>query len=408
MKRNGGIRGPLLTFACWAAIAVAAVLVNRPFGHLSNLESGLTIPLLIALVAGILAITELFVLLSHLLLAHRHKPPVEGTMLGRIYRLVAGIAVLLAVIYGFGQIKSFGAIFAMFGGMMLGWSLQAPVSGFAAWIMISLKRPFRPGDRIQFPNLGLTGDVHDIGPMYTMLDQVGGTIGSEEAVGRYILVPNPLLFSQVVINYTVTQESPYMLDEVVIRITYDSNWQRAEAILLTAAREITGDIIQATGVEPYIRADPYDYGVYLRLRYQCRVQNRAEAQYELTKRIFSDLQADRSVDLAIPYVYSYRAGADQKESGPRDKEVQHIRDIEIEMIRNPKVSDNQEAAIAELAAGIAEQGLLQPILLARNPADGLYDIVAGHARFEACKILGWKTIPALVREAPKAEVAFRR
>jgi len=407
MKSNGSIRGSLLTFACWAIIAAAALLVERSLSGLPHMKSGLSIPHMAALIAIILAGTELIVLLSFAILAHHHRPPVEGTMLGRIYRLVAGIAVLLAVVYGFGQMKSFGAIFAMFGGMMLGWSLQAPVSGFAAWIMISLKRPFRPGDRIQFPNLGLTGDVHDIGPMYTMLDQVGGTIGSEEAVGRYILVPNPLLFSQVVINYTVTQESPYMLDEVVIRITYDSNWQRAEAILVSAAREITGDIIQATGVDPYIRADPYDYGVYLRLRYQCRVQDRAEIQYEITKRIFGDLQADRSVDLAIPYVYSYRAGADQKESGPRDKDVRNVHDIDIDMIRNPKPCDGEEAT-AELVASIAERGLLQPIMLTRNPADGLYDIVAGNARFEACKVLGWKTIPALVRETPEAEAAVRR
>lgn len=409
MKRNGSIRGSLLTFACWAILASAAYLLQlQPLlGHLPPLKSGMRILSLVALVAGILAATELCVLFSYLLLARKRRPAVEGSMLGRIYRLVAGIAVLMAMAYGFGQAKSFGQFFALFGGMILGWSLQAPVSGFAAWIMVSLKRPFRPGDRIQFPNLGLTGDVHDIGPMYTMLDQVGGTIASEEAVGRYILVPNPLLFSQVVINYTVTQESPYMLDEVVIRITYDSNWQRAEAILLTAAEDLTADIIRATGVKPYIRADWYDYGVYLRLRYQCRVQDRAEIQYDITKRIFGDLQNERTVDLAIPYVYSYRAGADQKEAGPRDRDVHHVHDIDVEMIRNPKVCDGEEAT-AELVASIAERGLLQPIVLTRNPADGLYDIVAGNARFEACKVLGWKTIPALVRETPQAEVAFRR
>ncbi len=116
----------------------------------------------------------------------------------------------------------------MFGGMLLGWSLQAPVSGFAAWMLVCVKRPFRPGDRIQFPNLGLTGDVKEIGAMYVVLDQVGGTVGSEEAVGRYILVPNAMLFSQVVINFTVPQEAAYMLDEVVVRITYDSDMQEAE------------------------------------------------------------------------------------------------------------------------------------------------------------------------------------
>jgi len=94
--------------------------------------------------------------------------------------------------------------------------------------------------------------------MYVVLDQVGGAVGSEEAVGRDILVPNAMLFSQVVINYTVKQESSYMLDEVVVRVTYDSDMQKAEAILIEAARKVTGDIIAATKQEPYIRSDMYD------------------------------------------------------------------------------------------------------------------------------------------------------
>jgi len=172
----------------------------------------------------------------------------------------------------------------------------------------------------------------------------------------------------------------------------------AEQILLNAAHKITGDIIEATGVEPYIRADTYDYGVNLRLRYQCRVQDRAEIQYEITRRIFSDLQEDRSVDLAIPYVYSNQAGADQKEAGPREKDAGRIRDIAAELIRNPKAPESPEV-IAELAASIAENGLLQPILVVQNPDDGRYDIVAGNARYEACKSLGWKTIPVIVNES---------
>lgn len=234
-----------------------------------------------------MSVMNLFTVLTDYRFKKAKKPTVEGQMVSSIYRLLAAIAIALSVAYAFGALATFTSFFAMFGGMLLGWSLQAPVSGFAAWLLISIKRPFRPNDRVQLPSLGLTGDVHEIGPMYTVLNQVGGSIGSEEAVGRYILVPNAMLFSQVVINYTVTQEAAYMLDEVVIRITHDSDWSAAERILLAAANEVTADIIQVTGMKPYIRSDLYDYGVYLRLRYQTRVQDRAEIAYEITKRIFS-------------------------------------------------------------------------------------------------------------------------
>ncbi|HUU30969.1 MAG TPA: mechanosensitive ion channel family protein, partial [Phycisphaerae bacterium] len=188
----------------WLLVVVCCLAVNTLVPGLWKPESAqLTIPGMAAVFAGILALSELLNLGTAWVLTRRNKPLAEGMMVGRIYRLAAVLAIILSAAAGFGALTVFGTFFAMFGGMLLGWSLQAPVSGFAAWVLVSLKRPFRPGDRIQFPNLGLTGDVKDIGIMYTMLDQVGGTIGSEEAVGRFILVPNAMLFSQVVINYTV-------------------------------------------------------------------------------------------------------------------------------------------------------------------------------------------------------------
>ncbi len=362
------------------------------------IKRGLTAPQLVGILAGILAIAEILMSLTRLVLARKGKPAAEAAMIGRLYRLGAVLAIIMGIAWGFGALFMVGTLFTLFGGMILGWSLQAPVSGFAAWALVSLKRPFRPGDRIQFPNLGLTGDVKDVGIMYTMLDQVGGSIGSEEAVGRYVLVPNAMLFSQVVINYTVMQEAAYMLDEVVIRITYDSDWKKAEKILLDAATEVTKDIIEATKQKPYIRSDYYDYGVYLRLRYQTRVKDRVEIAYEINKRIFNEIQKEPSVDLAIPYVYSYRAGADRKEDFAQEQRGgKEVREIEIDRIVSTAETNLQD--VERLAKSIAAQGLLQPILVVRRPQGGLYDIVAGHLRFEACKRLGWKTIPAVVQEA---------
>ncbi len=298
--------------AASVAVGVAALALDRMLVDQSRLASGLSWLGLLGTMALVMAAAGVLTLLTHVWLAWKGKPAVEAVMVSRLYWLLGLVGVGGSVAYGFGVLKTFTTAFSLFGGMLLGWSLQAPVSGFAAWVLISLKRPFRPGDRVQFPSLGLTGDIQDVGPMYTVLDQVGGSVTSEEAVGRYILVPNAMLFGQVVINYTVSQEAAYMLDEVVVRITYDSDWRTAEKLLLEAAHAVTTDIIQATGEHPYIRADYYDFGVYLRLRYQTRVKDRAEISYEINKRIFESIQCTPSVDIAIPYVYSYRAGQDRK------------------------------------------------------------------------------------------------
>jgi small-conductance mechanosensitive channel len=403
----------IISLAAWILAVVGAVVLDQVFPEAYVLSSGRNVFGVVALLVGMLAAAELLSLVTVWVLAARNSPPSEAEMVGRLYQLAAIIAVVMGIAYGFGKLATFGTFFSLFGGMLLGWSLQAPVSGFAAWILVSLKRPFRPGDRIQFPNLGLTGDVKETGLMYTYLNQVGGTVGSEEAVGRYILVPNAMLFSQVVINYTVLQESPYMLDEVLIRITYDTDWDVSERILLNAAREMTSDIIEATQMEPYIRADQYDYGVYLRLRYQTRVKDRAEISYRITKSVFEKIQMAPEVDLAIPFVYSYRAGmragTDRKEEiaaaagAARTREIQGIEIDSIKSMLQPE--DTKE--IAEAARSMSPEWLRQPIVVSK-PQDGFYTIVAGHLQFEICKYLGWKTISAIVVDRQAEEKAAEK
>ena len=234
-KVQGSIIRTWLSFGVSITIAAVAGVMAVSFPYTWEMSGGITVVALIAMLAIIWNIAALLALATVAVLRRKGRPDSEAIMIGRLYRLISIIVIILTIAYGFGRLDTFGALFSMFGGMLLGWSLQAPVSGFAAWLLVSVKRPFRPGDRIQFPNLGLTGDVKEIGAMYVTLDQVGGTVGSEEAVGRYILVPNAMLFSQVVINFTVRQEAAYMLDEVVVRITYNTDMQKAENILLNAA-----------------------------------------------------------------------------------------------------------------------------------------------------------------------------
>jgi small-conductance mechanosensitive channel len=254
-----------------------------------------------------------------------HGTEGDVKMIVGFWRVSVIFLTILSVLSFYYQLGVIAAVIGAFGGMFLGWSLQQPVSGFAAWVLVTIKRPFRVGDRIQLPSHGLVGDVVDVGPMYTVLNQVGGAVGSEEPVGRHVLIPNSMLFGNLVINYTpkIQEEevlpvldekraTAYILDEVVARITYDSDWKAAEDILLDAAREVTSQIIEETGKEPYTRSDMYDYGVYLRLRYMTLATDRPRMKYEIERRIFEEFQKNENVDFAIPYVYSARKGAQMK------------------------------------------------------------------------------------------------
>lgn len=59
-----------------------------------------------------------------------------------------------------------------------------------------------------------------------------------------------------------------------------------------------------------------------------------------------------------------------------------------------------EAELAELAASIQTNGLLQPLVVRPAPArTDRWELIAGERRFRAVTSLGWSEVPVLVREA---------
>jgi small-conductance mechanosensitive channel len=215
-----------------------------------------------------------------------------------------------AIIAIFGIISLSGSIKALgisvgFLGMLLGWSLQAPVTGIAAWLMLILKRPFKIGQRVIIA--GVTGDVVDITLTHVILNQVGGTVVGEERSGRGILIPNAILFGQTITNYTLDVE--YILSEVPVRITFQSDWDEAEQILLNAARQIVADAIRETGEEPFIRAELFDAGVLMRLRYNTRPAEYAQNINDIVKIIHAEFRKSDKVEFCYPHsevVYSLK------------------------------------------------------------------------------------------------------
>lgn len=79
-----------------------------------------------------------------------------------------------------------------------------------------------------------------------------------------------------------------------------------------------------------------------------------------------------------------------------------ITDIEPNRNQPRKVFD--EAALNELAESIAQNGILQPLLV-RPMADGSYQIVAGERRWRAARKAGLTEVPVYIRALSDEEVA---
>ena len=79
------------------------------------------------------------------------------------------------------------------------------------------------------------------------------------------------------------------------------------------------------------------------------------------------------------------------------------KDIPIAAIRLPQLtlrSLDQEVVLG-LQKSISSNGLLQPILV--RPLGSSYELIFGRHRLKACEKLGWKSIPAIIKEMPRED-----
>ena len=85
------------------------------------------------------------------------------------------------------------------------------------------------------------------------------------------------------------------------------------------------------------------------------------------------------------------------EAPSRDAQLVGVKSIGPNPQQPRKTFSTEE--LTELAQSIKENGLLQPLLIRPAPrAPGKYELVAGERRLRAVQKLGWKQVPAVIRE----------
>jgi len=180
----------------------------------------------------------------------------------------------------------------------LGWALQRPITGMAAWVMVVTKRPFEMGDRIIVGNT--KGDVSDITLTHIHLKEVGGTIASEESSGRVIMIPNSILFEQKIINYTM--QNDYILDEAITRITYKSNLEKAKKVCYSAALKHIDKQLKEKKDLPYIRIYQKESWIDVKIRYKVKTDIRIEVLSKIHNEIIKNIRKTKGVEIACPHI----------------------------------------------------------------------------------------------------------
>jgi ParB family chromosome partitioning protein len=99
-------------------------------------------------------------------------------------------------------------------------------------------------------------------------------------------------------------------------------------------------------------------------------------------------------------------GLDALLTGSDHKSEDEMRNLPVDRLRPGKYqprSQMDEASLAELAASIKTQGVMQPILVRavdHTPGAERYEIVAGERRWRAAQLAGLSEVPVLVRSIP--------
>ncbi|MEX0885494.1 MAG: mechanosensitive ion channel family protein [Phycisphaeraceae bacterium] len=208
-------------------------------------------------------------------------------------------------------------------------AMKEPLLNLAGWIHILIYRPFDVGDRIEVN--GVTGDVIDIRPFQTYLLECGRWVEVDQSTGRRMLIPNMLVFTHPLANYTRGFE--FIWDEVNVRVTFESDWRLAKRLLQDvgqsharafcegaqhqlrrAARE---HMIFFQKLTPVVHVKVVESGVQLTLRYLAPVRRRRLCMQEVWEAILDAFagQADIAFAYSTSRLYEGPVGA-PGEQGP--------------------------------------------------------------------------------------------
>jgi small-conductance mechanosensitive channel len=193
-------------------------------------------------------------------------------------------------------------------------ALSDVLKNLAGWAYILARRPFRVGDRIEVGDN--TGDVIDIRVFRFSILEIGNWVHADQSTGRIIHVPNGLVFTSPVANFT--EGFGFIWHEIRFLITFESDWKRAEAafaaILGEIAPGITGkaaERIKATAREyrikythltPAVYVSVEDSGVLLTGRVLVSVRQRRSVDQDIWKKLLEVIAADPSIELAYPTI----------------------------------------------------------------------------------------------------------
>jgi small-conductance mechanosensitive channel len=161
---------------------------------------------------------------------------------------------------------------------------------------------------------GVKGDVIDIRLFQTALLEIGNWVDDDQSTGRIVNIPNSAIFKKE--NYNYNKGFEFIWSEIKILVTFESDWKRAEEIMLTQAGRLVSGMeevvkkkitamtrrymIHYDKLTPIVYVSIRDSGIELALRYLTEAKMRRTTHDALCRAMLDEFAKHERVQFAYP------------------------------------------------------------------------------------------------------------
>ena len=236
--------------------------------------------------------------------------------------IVYTYSVLALVLIGRVWIKGIDSIATFLGLASAGLAIAMhdTIANLAGWLFIIWRKPFTTGDRIQIGEIA--GDVIDVRLFEFSVIEIANWVHADQSTGRIVHIPNSKILRESLANYETGFK--YIWHEIPVLITFESDWEKAKAILDGIARDKAEPLsegaqkqiqraamkylIYFTKLTPIVYTTVKDCGVLLTIRYIVKPRQRRNSEQQIWETILRAFAEHDDIQLAYPTTRFYRPG----------------------------------------------------------------------------------------------------
>ncbi len=199
-------------------------------------------------------------------------------------------------------------------------ALADVLRNMAGWVYIVARKPLKVGQRVDVK--GIRGDVVDIRLFRFTLMEIGNWVHADQSTGRLIHIPNAVVFTDALANYT--EGSDFIWHEIPVLVTFESDWKAAKAIILKEVQAIVAGTAETAAkslrkmaheyqvklgtLTPIVYLTVRESGILLTGRYLVSARNSRGSEEKVWEAILTRFAEHSTIQLAYPTVRTYLEG----------------------------------------------------------------------------------------------------